>query len=74
MGLITSATNEVWRRYCDRYRLSVRPSVFYQDSGHSFESIIAIFGQNMLLYSRRNPIKFESSYLKGIEIVMKIVS
>ena len=53
---------------------SVRPSVCYQDSGHSFESIIAIFGQNMLLYSRRNPIKFESSFLKGIEIVMKIVS
>ena len=62
---ITSATNKVWLRYYDRYRLSVHlsvcPSVCYQDSGNNFESIITIFGKNLLIHSRRNPIKFESS-------------
>ena len=53
---------------------TVRPSVCLQDSGHSFESIKAIFGKNMLIYSRRNPIKFESSNLQGKENIMKIVS
>ena len=43
---------------------SACPSVCYPDSDHSLESIITIFGKNMLINSRRNPIKFESSYLK----------
>ena len=47
LRIVSSATNEVWRRYCDRYHLSVCPSVCHQDSGHSFECTITIFGTSV---------------------------